>query len=118
MFTHELKPMEVEILVAEVGRTPEGDQLFHILYDGTVVDEQHFSVLGGDADAIAQRTQEGWSDGLNLAAALHTVVTSLAGPDRTLGADDLEVAVLARSNGRRCFRRLSDAEVGGLLAGT
>ena len=62
VFTHELKPMEVEILVAEVGRTPEGDQLFHILYDGTVVDEQHFSVLGGDADAIAQRTQEGWSE--------------------------------------------------------
>jgi proteasome alpha subunit len=118
VFTHELKPMEVEILVAEVGRTPDGDQLFHILYDGTVVDEQHFSVLGGDADAISQRTQEGWSEGLTLAAALHTAVTALAGPDRTLGADDLEVAVLARSNGRRCFRRLSDTEVGGLLAGT
>ena len=115
VFTHEMKPMEVEILVAEVGRTPDGDQLFHILYDGTVVDEQHFSVLGGDADAIAQRTQEGWSDGQTLAAALHTAVTALAGPDRTLGADDLEVAVLARSNGRRCFRRLSDAEVGELL---
>jgi proteasome beta subunit/proteasome alpha subunit len=115
--THE-QPMEVEILVAEVGRTPDGDQLFHILYDGTVVDEQHFSVLGGDADAISQRTQEGWSEGLTLAGALHTAVTALSGPDRTLGADDLEVAVLARSNGRRCFRRLSDAEAGGLLAGT
>ncbi len=118
VFTHEMKPMEVEILVAEVGRTPDGDQLFHILYDGTVVDEQHFSVLGGDADAIAQRTQEGWSDGLTLDAALRAAVTALAGPDRTLGADDLEVAVLARSNGRRCFRRLSDAEVGELLAAT
>jgi 20S proteasome alpha/beta subunit len=40
IFTHEMKPMEVEILVAEVGRTPEGDQLFHILYDGTVMDER------------------------------------------------------------------------------
>jgi len=115
VFTHELKPMEVEILVAEVGRTPAGDQLFHILYDGTVVDERNFSVLGGDADAIAQRTQEGWSDGMNLAAALNTAVSALAGPDRTLSADDLEVAVLDRSNGRRCFRRLSDAEVGELL---
>ena len=115
VFTHELKPMEVEILVAEVGRTPEGDQLFHILYDGTVVDERNFSVLGGDADAIAQRTQEGWSEGMTLAAALSAAVSALAGPDRTLGADDLEVAVLDRSNGRRCFRRLSDAEVGELL---
>jgi len=30
-----MKPMEVEILVAEVGHDPAGDQLFHILYDGT-----------------------------------------------------------------------------------
>ena len=38
IFTHEMKPMEVEILVAEVGLEPAGDQMFHILYDGTVVD--------------------------------------------------------------------------------
>ncbi|NCW48596.1 MAG: proteasome subunit alpha, partial [Actinobacteria bacterium] len=37
-FTHGMKPMEVEILVAEVGLTGEGDdQIFHIMYDGTVV---------------------------------------------------------------------------------
>src|SRR5213078_3949625 len=37
VFTHEIKPLEVEILVAEIA-TPDGgshDQLFHILYDGT-----------------------------------------------------------------------------------
>ena len=39
VFTHEAKPMEVEILVAEVGDEPSDDRLFHILYDGTVVDE-------------------------------------------------------------------------------
>ena len=39
VFTHEMKPMEVEILVAEVGVDRAGDQLFHIPYDGTVVDE-------------------------------------------------------------------------------
>jgi proteasome alpha subunit len=49
IFTHEMKPMEVEILVAEVGHDPSGDQLFHILYDGTVMDEEGSSVLGGDA---------------------------------------------------------------------
>ena len=36
IFTHEMKPMEVEILVAEVGLDPAGDQMFHIQYDGTV----------------------------------------------------------------------------------
>ncbi len=35
IFTHEMKPMEVEILVAEVGSEPGDDQMFHILYDGT-----------------------------------------------------------------------------------
>src|SRR5215210_3667523 len=34
IFTHEMKPMEVEILVAEVGYAGMPDQLFHILYDG------------------------------------------------------------------------------------
>jgi proteasome alpha subunit len=115
VFTHELKPMEVEILVAEVGQTPAEDQLFHILYDGTLMDEKHFSVLGGDADAIALRTQEGWSEGLDLAAALRLAVSALAGPDRTLSADDLEVAMLERSNTRRCFRRLDDRAVAELL---
>jgi hypothetical protein len=38
--THELKPMEVEILVAEV-TCPAGDQMFHLLYDGTVMDQKN-----------------------------------------------------------------------------
>jgi proteasome alpha subunit len=116
VFTHELKPREVEILVAEVGQTPSADQLFHILYDGTLMDEKNFSVLGGDADAIAQRTQDGWADGLDLSAALKLAVSALAGPERTLSADDLEVAMLERSNARRCFRRLDDTQVAALLA--
>ena len=54
IFTHEMKPMEVEILVSEVGLEPEHDQMFHILYDGTVVDHRDVAVLGGDADAQLQ----------------------------------------------------------------
>ncbi len=57
VFTHEMKPMEVEILVAEVGDDPANDQLFHILYDGTVIDESKFAVLGGDAETIAATTR-------------------------------------------------------------
>src|SRR5947208_14367006 len=64
IFTHEMKPLEVEILVAEVGLEHGGDRLFHILYDGTVVDEQEFSVLGGDADAIAERLQARFDTGM------------------------------------------------------
>src|SRR5207342_3890769 len=50
IFTHEMKPMEVEILVAEVGLDPAHDQMFHILYDGTVVDQRDSAAIGGDAE--------------------------------------------------------------------
>jgi proteasome alpha subunit len=117
VFTHEVKPMEVEILVAEVGAQPEGDRLFHILYDGTVVDEEGFTVLGGEAEAIAERLKQTYQPGMALDAALRAAVTALAGPGRSLAPADLEVAVLARADARRAFRRLSDDAVAAALAG-
>ena len=117
IFTHEMKPMEVEILVAEVGIAPEGDQLFHILYDGTVVDERHFTVLGGDAEALGGFMKEHFVDGQPLEASVRQATTALAGTERTLAATDLEVALLCRTSGRRCFRRLSDDAVATALAG-
>jgi proteasome alpha subunit len=115
IFTHEMKPMEVEILVAEVGHDVASNRLFHVLYDGTVVDEQHFSVLGGEAEAIASRLTGAWVADLTFEAALRVAIGALTGPDRALEATDLEVAVLERGDERRCFRRLSDEEVGAAL---
>jgi proteasome alpha subunit len=116
VFTHEMKPMEVEILVAEVGTEAAHDRLFHILYDGTVMDEQHFTVLGGEADAIRTRLEEAWQPDLSLAAALAAAVAALAGPDRELSGEDLEAGVLERSTARRAFRRVERAEIVELLA--
>jgi proteasome alpha subunit len=115
VFTHEVKPMEVEILVAEVGTGGAPDQLFHILYDGTVVDETGFTVLGGEADTIAERLRGTYREGLSLEEALGAAVAALGGPDRTIVPSDLEVALLERTAARRAFRRLDDAEVGTLL---
>ncbi len=116
IFTHEMKPMEVEILVAEIGHDDDGsgDQLFHILYDGTVMDEDMSVVLGGETETISERMgtldePPTLADGLNAAA------SALAGPDRELSCESLEVAVLERGNGRRTFRRLSDEETTALL---
>jgi proteasome alpha subunit len=117
VFTHEMKPYEVEILVAELGFDGHPDQLFHLLYDGTVVDEQNFSVLGGEAETIAERLKDSFTEGMELSAALRAAVTALAGPERTLAGSDLEVAVLARSNGRRAFKRIQDGDLEQLLAG-
>ena len=55
IFTHKLKPMEVEILVAEISETSDGDRMFHILYDGTVEDGSTYMALGGKADEITER---------------------------------------------------------------
>jgi len=117
VFTHEMKPMEVEILVAEVAAEQAGDRLFHILYDGSVVDEQDFSALGGEADAISGRMKEGFDRGADLRAALGHAVAALAGPDREgIEATELEVAVLDRaSEHRRAFRRIEGEELAGLL---
>ncbi|MEZ5203977.1 MAG: proteasome subunit alpha [Acidimicrobiales bacterium] len=116
VFTHEMKPLEVEILVAEVGTEPDHDQLFHLLYDGTVIDEDRYAVLGGDAEAVAERFAAAQGSRGALATTLAAAVAALAGPDRALAAPELEVAVLERDGARRCFRRLGDDEVASLLA--
>ena len=110
-FTHEPKPLEVEILIAEVGRNGNDDHLFHVTYDGTVIDETDHCILGGDADAVAERMRASFVPGLPLSNAIKAAVAALSGPERTLTASDLEVAVLVRGDQRRCFSRLSDPDV-------
>jgi proteasome alpha subunit len=110
-----MKPLEVEILVAELGTGLHPPQLYHIAYEGTITDEDRYAVLGGETETIAQRLEDQWTSGWSLADALRAAVSALAGPDRTLAGSDLEVAVLAQGNGRRAFRRLVDVELETLL---
>ena len=113
-FTHEMKPMEVEILVAEITDTPGEEQLFHILYDGTVVDQSQFVVLGGDSDSITARVADAFSEGMSAPAALELCRAALGGSERSLEDGDLEVAMLDRTLGRRTFLRVADGELGNL----
>ena len=120
VFTHEMKPMEVEILVAEVAPEPGSDLMFRILYDGTVVDESHTAVLGGQAEAITERLEGAWQDGLSLADALDVARRALSGPERSLGPSELEVAILDRAAldsdaTRRAFRRIEGDELANLV---
>ena len=109
------KPLEVELLIAEVGATADDDRLFHVLYDGTLLDERNWCVLGGDAEGIAQRMTESYAAGASMSACLQVAVRALAGGERRLEATDLEVSVLERSGRRRCFRRLDHAAVTRML---
>jgi proteasome alpha subunit len=108
VFTHEMKPLEVEILVAELGNGLRPPQLYHVAYEGTITDEDRFAVLGGETEAIVVALEEAWSEAWSLTEALRAAVGALGGPDRTLEAADLEVAVLAEGNGRRAFKRIVD----------
>ena len=120
-FTTESKPLEVEIVVAEVGATAEGDQIYRLTYDGSVADERGFVVMGGAAEQVAAGLSDAWRPGLSLAEALGLAVRALSvdpagGESRNLGPDALEVAVLDRNRPRRAFRRLAGPLLGRLLA--
>jgi proteasome alpha subunit len=109
------KPLEVELLVVEVADTPTNDRLFHILYDGTLLDERRFCVLGGDAEGISKRMETSYRDDLSLEAAIKIAVAALTGSERTLDPADLEVATLTRNGKRRAFSRVDDAAVASAL---
>jgi proteasome alpha subunit len=115
IFTHEIKPMEVEILVAEVGTDVKSDALYHVLFDGAVVADKGFTAMGGEADAVAERLGAVHDPEADLQAALGACIGALAGPDRTIGAGELEVAVLERTAERRAFRRIDGAELEALV---
>lgn len=110
-FTHEAKPLEVEILIAEIGADASRDRLFHITYDGTVMDESKSCILGGDTESISARLMPTINANATLSEAVRIATAALAGPDRTLTASDLEVATLTRGDHRRCFTRVDDSAI-------
>ncbi|HEU5001351.1 MAG TPA: proteasome subunit alpha [Actinomycetota bacterium] len=117
IFTAELKPFEVEILVAQVGTDGGPNELYHILYDGSVADESGFVAMGGQAEALTEYIRRTFQPGASLADALRTGATALAEIEkREIPASNLEVAALDRSRERRKFRRFSKPELSQLLA--
>lgn len=122
VFTTESKPLEVELVVVEVGREPAGDQIYRLSYDGSVADEHGWVVMGGQAERLAGLLGAGWRPGMTLAQALGLAVQVLGsaaddGEPRTLVAAQLEVAVLDRTRPRRAFRRLTGALLEDVLGG-
>jgi proteasome alpha subunit len=120
IFTESSKPYEVEIVVAEVGPTPERDQIYRITFDGSVADEHGYVAMGGQADQVATALKEHYTDGMSLAAALGVALSALPGQENGNGAEvtaaQLEVAMLNRSGEHRRFRRLTGKRLENLLA--
>jgi proteasome alpha subunit len=116
MFTESGKPLEVEILVAQLGIRNRPTKLYHVAFEGTITDETRFAVLGGDAEAVKSRFASQGDDIVDLSATLRRAVNALSGPDRQIPATDLEVARLEDLGARRTFQRLDDDFVASLLA--
>ena len=119
IFTESNKPYEVEIVVAELGETADGDQLYRITFDGSVADEHGYVAMGGQADQVATVLKEGYTEGMPLSAALAAALAALAGQSNgdasEVNSSQLEVAVLMRGREHRAFRRLTGRPLEELL---
>jgi proteasome alpha subunit len=121
IFTSEIKPYECEIVVASVGDRTQTNELFHILYDGSVTDRRGWVAMGGHSDELGSYLAGNYSgsypeDLPDLVAAVklgHQALASVG--ERELPVENLEVAALDRTKGRRKFVRLSDRQLQGLL---
>lgn len=114
------KPYEVELIVAEVGAAPEDDQIYRLPHDGSIVDEHGSVAVGGSADQISSYLDQRHRDGMTLAEALKLAVDSLSrdnnGGERTLTAEQLEVATLDRTRPQqRKFKRILGRQLSRLL---
>ena len=109
IFTQDLKPFEVEVLVAEVAHgNGTRSEMYHILYDGTIEDERNFAAMGGQAEDIRRFLRDNYRENLPLGEALQLGVRALTvTQNKSLSEKDLEVAVLDRTRARRTFRRIS-----------
>jgi proteasome alpha subunit len=117
LFSVEPKPLEVELLVVEVGQGEKPSEIYRISFDGSIIDERGVAVIGGTSEALMTFLKSRWKaptislrDALKLSVeALETVTTQKLGPEV------LEVAVLERTKPGRTFRRIASAEARSLL---
>lgn len=117
VFSDQLKPFEVELCVAEVGATAAGDQLYRLTYDGSIVDEPSYLVMGGQTEPISNKMKETYEEGMSLEGALAFAVAALSAgvTNGDNGIGKLEVAVLDRARPKRAFRRIEGAALTALL---
>jgi proteasome alpha subunit len=113
IFTQDIKPFEVEVLVAEVGDdNGSRNEVYHILYDGTIEDERNYAAMGGQSDDIRRFLKDHYQEAMTLPASVQLGVRALnVTQNKSLSERDLEVAVLERAKPRRKFRRIPPDEL-------
>ena len=118
IFSQELKPLEVEILVVQVGEDDRQNEMYRISFDGSIFDERGYAVIGGRSEAVQLFLKERYkAETSTLPAALSLCVVALENvTNQKLPHEGLEVAVLDRTRVGRKFRRIPAAESRQILA--
>ncbi|MGH0037608.1 MAG: proteasome subunit alpha [Myxococcota bacterium] len=122
VFTREIKPLEVEMIVAEVGDDrlagQEQSAIYRVKFDGFISDHKGFCVIGGNVEDVQHVLDADYREGMPLGESLQLGRKALdRGTDGggSLQAESLEVCILDRARTGRKFRRLSTDEVRGML---
>lgn len=112
IFTQEVKPYEVELMLAEVGLEPDDNRIFKVTYDGTLYAERRFSAIGGEEDALLESLDAAYEAGAPLTTAIGWAKAACSSiTEGEVAAGEWEAAVVDRTNGRRSFRRLDPSEI-------
>jgi proteasome alpha subunit len=122
IFTRELKPFEVEMLVAEVGDDNlaghEKNAIYRVQFDGSISDHRGFCVIGGAAEELNTFLKNEYRDGLPLGEAMRLGRNALqraSDGEPLVAPEKLEVCLLERARPGRKFNRLSTDQVKELL---
>jgi len=118
IFSQEMKPLEVEILVVQIGHNGHSNEMYRISFDGSIIDERQFAVIGGKSEAVQNALKEKVpSQPPDLKTALSLCISALEQTgNQKLSLESLEVAVLDRTRDNRKFRRYTSTETKQLLA--
>lgn len=118
-FAQEVKPLEVELVVAQVGppgSSPQQDEIYRISFDGSIAGEGNYTVVGGDAERVMTALDRDWNGVNDVGPGLVLCSRVLANGDgEKLGAGDLEVGFLERAKLGRTFTRLNAKRITELL---
>jgi proteasome alpha subunit len=121
-FIRSLKPLEVEIVVAEVGDDTlaghEKNTIYKVQFDGSINDLSRFCVIGGSAESITRHLDSAFREGLPLREALQLGRDALQHAENgslSIPAENLEVCLLDRRRPGRKFRRFDTDEIRALL---
>jgi proteasome alpha subunit len=122
VFTREMKPLEIEIIVAEVGddrfEGHESNSLYRVTFDGFISDHDKFCVIGGNVEDVESVLRGEYQDDMSVSDSVklgRKALKSASESGTDLDEKTLEVCILSRERSDRKFVRLSTDEVRGML---